>query len=240
MSLLPHGRQSGMFIRAPVTRVSRCLLYWGNEETGNRFTTGESKRLTLQQAWEYLAERKFNPDRAVLVPLGDWTAFVDNHPYEFLAAAELHVLCDRLRVDTCFFRFDDAPGTEHRGSAQFNYSRYVEGGEFPVKERQVMLLNEGGWKFQPSGDPLPFERLDLYALPKKRDRLTPDVLRAYGEALGIPFWDPAAYGQDVVLLRWGEKPATPAGAAAALKKVMSIFGRPSLIMDRHGRRPPPP
>lgn len=237
MSLFPHGHRSGMFIQAPVDIVADCLVAWGNEEIVGRSTTAERKQLSLEEAWEWVGERKVPPDRGFLIPIAGWTAFFDNNKYEWLAAAKLYVLCKRLRVDTCFFSYDDQPETEHCGSAQFNFCRYVAGGEFPVKERQVLLLKESGWKFQESGDALPFEKVDGYAARKKRDRLNADVLRAYGEALDIPFWDADAYGQDVRLLKWGKH--TAADTDSTLRKIMKIFGRPSLIMDRDGIRRPP-
>ena len=237
MSLLPHGRHAGMFIKAPPNAVADCLVTWGNEDKVNRFTTAERHRLPLAQAWDLVAERKFNPDRAIVVPfLGVWAAFFDNHRDEHLAAAELYILCERLKMDAYFFMYDDHEGSEQRGSAQFCAYRFAGG----VQQRQVMLYKERSWVFQQTGDPLSFEKVETYTLPKKRDRLNVDTLHAYGAALGIPFSDPAAYGQDVVLLSWGEKPSTqPTAPDSALKKVMGIFGRPSLVMDRHGLRRPP-
>lgn len=241
MSLLPHGHQSGMFIKAPIATVADCLVKWGNEEKVNRGTKAEQVKIPLEQAWQHVADREpspYNPDRAFLIFVGrSWTGFFNNHSHEWVASAEMHVLCQRLKAQTCFFSFEDNPRRgEHCGSAQFNHCHY-ENGEFPVSERQVSLSNEGGWKFQQSGDPLPFENMATYAQRKKRDRLTPELLRTYGEALGIPFWDADAYGQDVVLLRWGKQ--KPSDSTSALRKVMQVFGRPSAIMDRHGARKPP-
>lgn len=237
MSLLPHGHHAGMFIRAPQDAVAGCLVTWGNEDRVNRFTTGERQRLPLAQAWNLIAERNFTPDRAIVVPFAEsWAAFFDNHRDEHLAAAELYILCERLKTEGYFFLYDDREGSAQRGSAQFCAYRFAGG----VQQRQVMLYKESSWVFQQTGDPLPFEKVDWYALPKKRDRLTIDLLRMYGEALGIPFWNPDAYGQDVSLLRWGKKPtAQTAAPDSALRKVIGIFGRPSFIMDRHGLRRPP-
>lgn len=185
MSLLPYGHQGGMFIEARIDAVTECLVRWGNEEKVNIGTHAERAKMPLEEAWQHVAQRAFTPDRAVLIPVGGWTAFFDNHANEWLAAAELYILCERLRATTCFFLYEDRPERgEHRGSAQFNCCRYA-GGEFPVRERQVTLLKENGWRFQETGDALPFERLDQYALPKKRDRLNPAVLRASARRLAF-------------------------------------------------------
>ena len=198
-------------------------MRWGSEEKVNRGTTARRHRVPLERAWELVAERDFNPTRAFLIDVsGGWTGFFDNHSREFLPAAELYVLCRNLRCDTCFFSHDHGADAEHRGSAHFCFHRHT-GGEPEVAERQVLLYREGGWRFQQNGDPLPFESADAYGARSKRDRLTPDMLRAYGEALGLRFGDAAAYGTEVSELRWGMKPARAAGGAVTI--VGRIFGR---------------
>jgi hypothetical protein len=222
-TLFPNGHQSGTFARAPLAAVEDCLVRWGNEEKVNRGTTARRHRMTLERAWDLVAAREFNPTRAFLIDVsGGWTAFFDNHSREFCPAAELYVLCRNLRCETCFFSHDDRADPEHHGSAHFCFHRHT-GGEPEVAERQVLLFREGGWRFQQSGDPLPFEQADAYALRSKRDRLTSDMLRAYSEALGLRFWEAGAYGTDVSELRWGMKPARTAGEAMMIVK--RIFGR---------------
>lgn len=225
-----------MFIKAPLRTVADCLVRWGNEEVVGRHTTAEPRRVTLERAWEHVNERQFSPNRAFLIPIGEWTAFFDNHSYEFLAQAELFVLCLKLRVATSFFSYDHDESSEQSGSSHFCYDRYEEG-EFPVKEREVMVLKESGWQFVASGDPLPFEDTEAYSRRRKRDRLNADILRAYGEALGIPFWDAHAYGRDVVLLRWGE--TAPEDSDSTLRKIIKIFGKPKWTMDCDGLQRPP-
>jgi hypothetical protein len=230
MSLLPHNHHGGLFVAAPLDAVANCLVRWGNEDKVGRFTTAQRQRLPLEQAWTLLAERRWDPDRAVLLPVGAaWTGFFDNHSHEFAPAAEMHILSERLNVGACWFFYDDHEG-EHRGSAQFIADRVGGAGQ----HRYVSVTNEGGWNFDEKGLRMPFERTDLYALRRKRDRLNGDVLRGYADALGIPFSDPAAYGQDVVFLRWGEKPS--ADTASALRKLMRIFGRPAVVAG--ALRPP--
>ena len=203
MNFFPYEHQSGMFIHATADRVADCLHSWGNEEAVSRNTRLEKSTMPLKEAFQFLDQRIFNPDRGVVIGMqSGWTAFFDNHSREFLAASELMILCQRLKTDTCFFSYDHSTATEHRGSTQFNYYVHV-GGESPVKKRQVMLSRGGGWSFQQHGDPLPFEDLTAYARPKKRERLTPELLQGYGRAIGVPFWDQNAYGDKVFLLRWG-------------------------------------
>ncbi|MFI4898466.1 MAG: hypothetical protein ACIARR_11645 [Phycisphaerales bacterium JB059] len=235
MTLFPNGHQSGMLIHAPLDAVERCMLDWGDEEIVARGTRSDAHSTALDKAWGLLGERRFSPDRALLVPIGsDWTAFFDNHEREWLAAAEHFVLCQRLGVETYFFSYMSHDAPEQTGSAHFSANRFNEG---RVEERSVLLIHDGSWEFHESGAPLAFENLDAYTARRKRDRLTPDILRAYGEAIGVPYWDPSVYGTDIRLLRWGGVP--PPGHETALKKLMGVLGRPSRIMDRRGVRRPP-
>jgi hypothetical protein len=161
-----------------------------------------------------------------------WTAFFDNHSREFLAQAKLSVLCRRLKVDTCFFSYDHSAATEHCGSIQFLYYQFTKDDKIATKTREVMLLKEGGWQFTQSGEPLPFEDLAAYERPKKKERLTPELLRQYGQAIGIPFWDSAAYGDTVYLLQWGNK-GGPSNATV-MAKLVETFGKPKAIF--HGKQ----
>jgi hypothetical protein len=235
-----------MFIKAPLKAVVDCLVKWGNQDEVGRFTRAARHRLRLLQATDLLAERIFNPDRAIVLPLsGAWTAFLDNHKFQYLANSELYILCKRLKTEGYYFLHDDREDSDHRGSAMFRADRFTDDtGDRQanlhdgLRVRQVMLYKESRWRFDQAGDPLPFEKLAAYALPKKRDRLTADILRGYGESLGIPFWNAEAYGQEVVLLRWGQTPES-SGFYSALKTLIGVFGRPTFILDRHGLRKPP-
>lgn len=236
MTLIPHGLHSGLFIRAPLNAVADCLVTWGNEEVVNRATRAEKNHRSLEQAWKHVEERKFDPDRGVLVAMGQWTGFFDNHQYQWMAGAEMYVLCMRLKTDTCYFCHQLSEHPRACDSAQFTHHRFV-GGESPVLVRQIQLHKDGSWKFDAVGTPLPFENLSAYEQRTKKDRLSAEMLRNYGEALGIRFWDAQSYQEEIVLLRWGDgRDDSPKTNESALKKIMGILGRPSLIMDRWGRR----
>ena len=126
---------------------------------------------------------------------GIWTAYFDNHSYEFLAQADLFVLCERLAVDTCFF----GSASDHRGT-HFCYNRNTGGEE--IEERQVMVYYEGGWVFSENGVPLPFEDLTAYKCRRKKDRLTREMLLTYAQHVGVPLGESAQFGADLCLLEW--------------------------------------
>jgi hypothetical protein len=226
MSLLPNNHHGGLFIKAPADTVVDCLVKWGDERPG-RSRTVQRCRLPLEQAWALLDERKFNPDRAIVVPVaGGWTAFFDNHSRQFNPASEQYVLAMRLNTEAYWFSYDDDADSTHRRSVHFSVER--KGDSKLV--RSVMLIKESRWEFREHGPRLPFERADLYAQRRKHDRINLEVLRQYADALGLRLGDPSAYGQDITFLKWGEQP--PPDTTSSLRKLLRMFGRPRLIAGR--------
>lgn len=148
----------------------------------------------IRQGWEFVEARAPIPYRAFLIAAGAWTAFFDNHTREFVAQAELFVLCEQMHVDTCFLACaaDDC-------DAHFCYFTPVDG---EVIERQVMVYEEGGWIFSEQGPPQPYEDLEAYQKRRKRDRLNRQLLLEYGAAIGIPVGEHAEFGNDIWLLEW--------------------------------------
>ncbi len=198
--MMPHGHHGGLFIRSSPIDVARCLSVWGNEPVVNRSTKVESAHLALEQAWKWVDDRTVHPNRALVVAVGDeWTGFFDNHLYEYVASAELYILCQRLRTESCFFGVNQRSGSPYYGSAQFCFNRSMRG---EVIKRQVMAYKEDKWSFSEWGEVLPFEDVSAYKHRLIRERLTPEILRRYATALNLPYWDPEAYGRDVFLLRW--------------------------------------
>jgi len=231
MSLLPHNHHGGLFIKAPAEAVVDCLVKWGSQPPV-RPRRAQRRRLPLEQAWALLDERKFNPDRAIVVPMaGRWTAFFDNHSREFSPASEKYICALRLNTDAYWFSYDDVPDSIHRGSVHFAVERKGD----PDLLRSVMLIKESRWEFKEYGPPLSFERTDLYALRRKHDRINVDVLRQYGDALGLRFCDVSAYGDEITYLTWDDT-AHP-DTASSLRKLLRVFGRPSAIFGRFDRGP---
>jgi hypothetical protein len=66
-------------------------------------------------------------------------------------------------------------------------------------EWSVSALNDGGrWTFQRMGPTQPFEEPENYERRHVRDRFTPDMLRRYAAALGVPL-DATSFGPECVL-----------------------------------------
>jgi hypothetical protein len=198
-SFFPFGLKAGTFIQAPLAEVEQCLLHWGSGNPANRDIRGRRVRGLFSEALNFLEPRFFNPDRGLLVGhASGWSAFFDNHSSQFAPGAELFILALRLRTRTCYF-LSESDGDE-AGSAMLEYNEFDAATS--VMTRQLWLGNEGKWKFKQSGNPLPFERMEVYSAKRARDRLTPDLLREYGEKLGIRFWEGNDYFDEIAFLTW--------------------------------------
>lgn len=200
--LFPLSLKSGTFIAASLSKVHQCLLYWASGNPADRDIRGRRLDQPFAEVLQHLEPRFFNPDRAILVELTNgWTAFFDNHSRHFAPAAELFILCQRLKTQTCHF-FHETEGTQD-GSSVFAHNSFAP--PSTVKERTVWLGKESRWEFRATGEPLPFENLEAYQSRRLRDRLPPALLLNYGKALGIPFWDLSTYTSTTVLLGWRSK-----------------------------------
>jgi hypothetical protein len=85
-----------------------------------------------------------------------------------------------------------------------------------------MLYKEPNWKLIEEGEPLPFEQVAAYKAPRKRDRLTLAMLRNYAVCAGIQISDPAAYGDQVIVLR--EEQQQPEDVKTSFARLQKIFG----------------
>jgi hypothetical protein len=69
------------------------------------------------------------------------------------------------------------------------------GGQSPLgNRRSLAAANDGGrWTFDQSGEPYPFERIECYARPRRRDRFTRDLLSEYLAHFSLSPFDDAFY-----------------------------------------------
>lgn len=119
------------------------------------------------------------PSRYVLLPWANWTVLFGNGLY--LPAASLHVPMSRAA------RCRVVHGRWAAGGTLF---RLVDG------ERDVRAItcykDLDRWFWHQEGEPFEFEKLELYAKRRKRDRLPPEVVHEYlGALMGVqspPDW----------------------------------------------------
>ena len=100
---------------------------------------------------------------------------------------------------------DDYPGVKI-GSVQFRFADYsLEGASM----RSIAVFKDTRWGFVESGGPpLPFEEAEAYQTRRIRDRLTPDRVARYCQAVGIDLFNPAFYEGPGVLIRTWTPPTT--------------------------------
>jgi hypothetical protein len=195
-----------VFARCDIAAAER-LRAWG-DHTSKHFS------LPLPDAWKLLDERATPRDRAFLIPVGTcWTGYFDNDVNEYMSTTIPWAFTRLLGCDT--YGFSD------HGERGIQFRAFLTGEPDPI-ERAVMVYEEDGWQFEQRGEPLPFEDTEAYSRPLKRERLTEELLRTYGAALGIPFWDASAYGQDVVFL---DRRGTPRADHAKIAKELKEFAK---------------
>lgn len=92
-------------------------------------------------------------------------------------------------------------------------------------QRSIGAVNDGGrWRFDATGEPLDFERLQCYKVRRIRDRFTPEMLDDYLRHFGIQFFSPAFY--DVArpgLLISKEGPTAPGLKENSLQEARADF-----------------
>lgn len=136
---------------------------------------------TFEDALAGLPPLSAQKRRALFVPTGSgWTAYFqsgidgsDPFPAMSYLAGQLGVLAMRV----CSTPRDATwPATIWEV-----YAPEDQGGLPPLHyRRSVCAMNDGGrWVFEQSGEPFPFESLDDYDRPRKRERFTHELLAEY-------------------------------------------------------------
>jgi hypothetical protein len=177
-------------IQAPVEQVVAALLDWH----GSLGTSYVRRDVTasLADAFDALPPLSHEKRRRLFVATtAGWTACFqsgidgsDPVPATSHLARLLHVLGMRA----C----STPPGTQWPATIWEVYAPIELGGIPPLGyRRSVSAANDGGrWSFDQSGEPFPFERLDCYALPRRRGRFTRELLAEYLAEFGLdPFSD---------------------------------------------------
>ncbi|NYF09726.1 hypothetical protein HDC94_000882 [Leifsonia sp. AK011] len=147
--------------------------------------------------------------RTLWVEHGTWTACFDSGYRGGDPGPGVSLVARSLAVDGLYIRTSpDIRGGEVRrwGATQFVF--YPAGGD-RTHTRVVAATNDGSWVWQNFGEPLPFEEVERYEAPRRRDRFTSDMLERYCQALGIDVFNAEAYGPRAVLLEMTELRGKP-------------------------------
>jgi hypothetical protein len=163
-----------------------------------------------------------------LVRAGAWTAYFDNSLGGTDAVSAVSYLsraieCRALAVTAVPHTVGVAGTTNGRlGAVQFELfgPRMTE---FLNYVRAISLVAEGNhWRFDTSGETQPYEEIELYQRPRKRDRFSSEILERYCRALGIDVFEPAYYGPETMLIE-SRSPLPPDGLVMTLDEAQRWF-----------------
>jgi hypothetical protein len=179
-------------IEAPSARVAEEYLSW-YQSLGQDFRVDRvaSFGASLERLPPLSAEKR----RALFVPTSSaWTAFFQSgidgsDPFPVMSE-----LAGRLGVRAMRVCCSPANAT-WPGTVWEVYAPPDQGGIPPLLyRRSVAAVNDGGrWTFDQAGPPFPFENLDRYELPRKRDRLDRNLLERYLGEFGLKPFDDSFY-----------------------------------------------
>lgn len=141
--------------------------------------------------------------RELLMPCGgEWTAYFDCSMQGSGSVPAPIVLAGRMGVARLEVRCSphevgkNSPGGS-LGSTQFLL--VPPAAEGPSTSRGVAAHFESRWEWEEWGDRLPFEESEQYSARRIRDRLTPEMVGRYCQALGVDVFNPDFYGPEAVL-----------------------------------------
>ena len=215
----PDGSLTISYFCAPAERVFRTYVEWGRE-VGIDFQRISPVRVDWR---EFLGEYVTPPNSGLLsATQGEWCAFVDNDRIGSLPFSDLVVIAERTRSRSAAFICQDLNKCRSNGAPYTAMFAHCDATRGTAEHRYVSVFwngpRGGGWEFDETGAPLLFEETAAYALRKKADRLTPDMLERYARALGIvlPTAESLTSPSAAIGLRWQSVSDQPAEAQMGL------------------------
>jgi len=177
-------------IHAPLENVVAGLVAW-HADLGTHYKRREISS-SFREALESLPPLSAEKHRRLFVPTAsEWTACLqsgidgsDPFPAMSFLSRKLGVLAIRVCCTP--------PDAKWPATIWDVYAPEKLGGTPPLGyRRSICAMNDGGrWVFEESGARYPFEKIENYELPRKRDRFTRELLVQYLSEFGIsPFFD---------------------------------------------------
>ena len=131
--------------------------------------------------------------------VGQWTAYFDNFvngsdPFGPVSYLAQQIGCRGITIG---YRPQSSKAEGGTSLSMFGPEKTY----FLNYVRSISAINDGGrWRWDTSGTVQPFEETQQYTMRRIRDRLTPDMLARYSNALGIRLFEDAFYGDDGCLV----------------------------------------
>lgn len=181
------------FLEADLSKVVAADQHWRASLGGY---TGHTMRGTLPALLDALLPLTGPLLRYIWVQSSErWTAYVDNFILGSDAFGPISYLSQQLGC--CGSTIGCRAGTSKRGAAVQLSLFGPKLTDFLNHVRSVSAVqDEGRWQWAVTGSVQPFEEVEKYQQRRISDRLTPDMLARYCEALGISPFDESFYGAD--------------------------------------------
>jgi hypothetical protein len=135
---------------------------------------------------------------------GNWTAYFDNTRGGSDPWGPIPVLRQRLACRGAALLWVPHPRAAHRGTRFDLYGHPDDTSLNNSRQLQAMVDDDDRrWLWYASGPVQPFESTEAYLARRVRDRLTPEMIDRYAQALGIRPFDAGFYGQYALLVENG-------------------------------------
>lgn len=185
---------SVQFLEAPVGRMLDTAVEIHREHAKVRVSRPREypgvlhKLLPFESPWT----------RELLMPCGDWTAYLNNGLQGGDASAIGPAIARSLGVRCVVASHSPEHGPGHAGTQLWLMG---PDGEPPLMYQRTIdaVATDGKWTWHTSGDQLPFENTDRYGAQLVKNRFDREMLLSYLDALGIPARDDDAYGPGIIV-----------------------------------------
>jgi len=205
------------FVDAPFDTTLAMHLAWRRSLPDGPPVT-VSPPLPFAQALQELTPFEAPWTRELLIPLGGWTAYLNNGVHGGDPTASAIVTSRSLGV-----RHVVAMNTQQYGPGHSATQLWLSGpgGEPPLMSIRTISAyqQDARWSWSESGEPQPFEDTERYTRRRIRDRFDREALVSYLAALSIDLADDSRWGDGVIVQQdatWPRRTVTWSEARAAL------------------------
>lgn len=157
--------------------------------------------------------------RELVLPCGDWTAYLNNGLHGGDPTAHGIAVGRRLGVRCVVAQHAPRYGPGHQAT-----QLWVSGpdGVPPLMDVRTISASatDGRWQWHTFGDPFPFEDVRRYRARRVRDRFDRPALLRLLHHLGIPADDDSAYGEAVLLQTVASWPRRSVTLEEALRELV--------------------
>jgi hypothetical protein len=210
----PITRKIG-FVQANCANVAKAYLDWVSNAITQKYTVYSQQQVTgnIQDVLLSLLPLQQYPQRILFVPtVGHWTACFENGWKGTDVPSIVSPLAASKRMNCPTVSVMAVPRTIRGEKKEFGAWGSMsltlftpDATELRRVKRSVGLVNDyNGWKFHTVGEPLPFERVDMYTVKGVKARFPEALFHEYLAALNLfpfdaEFYMPADKGPAILI-----------------------------------------